>query len=63
VVSPSTVEGRLRADAGLAEILLATLPGGSVTGAPKIAEVDAIVELEPVGRGEVGSRLPEPALA
>jgi para-aminobenzoate synthetase component I len=47
----STVEGRLRADAGLAEILDATFPGGSVTGAPKIAAVDLIAELEPVGRG------------
>ena len=33
----STVEGRLRADASLAQILAATFPGGSVTGAPKIA--------------------------
>jgi para-aminobenzoate synthetase component I len=47
----STVEGRLREDAGLAEILEATFPGGSVTGAPKIAAVDLIAELEPVGRG------------
>ena len=47
----STVEGRLRADAGLAEILRATFPGGSVTGAPKIAAVDHIAALEPVGRG------------
>jgi para-aminobenzoate synthetase component 1 len=47
----STVEGRLREDATLAEILEATFPGGSVTGAPKIAAVDHIAELEPVGRG------------
>jgi para-aminobenzoate synthetase component I len=47
----STVEGTLRPDAGLAEILEATFPGGSVTGAPKIAAVDLIAELEPVGRG------------
>ena len=47
----STVEGRLRQGAGLAEILCATFPGGSVTGAPKIAAVDLIAELEPVGRG------------
>ena len=38
-------------DVGLAEILEATFPGGSVTGAPKIAAVDLIAELEPVGRG------------
>jgi para-aminobenzoate synthetase component 1 len=47
----STVEGRLREDVGLAELLAATFPGGSVTGAPKIAAVDLIAELEPVGRG------------
>jgi para-aminobenzoate synthetase component 1 len=47
----STVEGTLRSEAGLAEILEATFPGGSVTGAPKIAAVDLIAELEPVGRG------------
>jgi para-aminobenzoate synthetase component 1 len=47
----STVEGTLRRGVGLAEILAATFPGGSVTGAPKIAAVDLIAELEPVGRG------------
>ena len=47
----STVEGRLRPDAGLAEILYATFPGGSITGAPKIAALDHIARLEPVGRG------------
>ena len=44
-------KGRCGADVGLAEILEATFPGGSVTGAPKIAAVDLIAELEPVGRG------------
>jgi para-aminobenzoate synthetase component I len=47
----STVEGRLRPDATLADILRATFPGGSVTGAPKIAALDQIARLEPVGRG------------
>ena len=47
----STVEGEARPDAGLAEILEALFPGGSVTGAPKIAAVDLIASLEPVGRG------------
>jgi para-aminobenzoate synthetase component I len=47
----STVEGTLRVGVGLAEILDATFPGGSVTGAPKIAAVDLVAELEPVGRG------------
>ncbi|MEX2103172.1 MAG: anthranilate synthase component I family protein [Gaiellaceae bacterium] len=47
----TTVEGRLREDVGLAELLEATFPGGSVTGAPKISAVDHIAALEPVGRG------------
>jgi para-aminobenzoate synthetase component 1 len=47
----SRVEGTLREGVGLAELLSATFPGGSVTGAPKIAAVDLIAELEPVGRG------------
>ena len=47
----STVEGRLRPAAGLAEILRATFPGGSITGAPKISALDHIARLEPVGRG------------
>ena len=47
----STVEGTLREEVGLAELLEATFPGGSVTGAPKISAVDHIAGLEPVGRG------------
>jgi para-aminobenzoate synthetase component 1 len=47
----TTVEGRLRADVGLAELLGAVFPGGSVTGAPKISAIDHIAALEPVGRG------------
>jgi para-aminobenzoate synthetase component 1 len=47
----SRVEGTLREDVTLTELLEATFPGGSVTGAPKIAALDRIAELEPVGRG------------
>jgi para-aminobenzoate synthetase component 1 len=47
----STVEGTLREDVGFAEVFEATFPGGSVTGAPKIAAVDHIAAIEPVGRG------------
>jgi para-aminobenzoate synthetase component I len=47
----TTVEGRLRSAVGLAGILEATFPGGSVTGAPKISALDHIAALEPVGRG------------
>jgi para-aminobenzoate synthetase component 1 len=45
------VEGRLREDVGLPELLEAMFPGGSVTGAPKISAVDHIAALEPIGRG------------
>ena len=47
----STVEGRLRDGVTLTELLDAVLPGGSVTGCPKIAALDLIAALEPVGRG------------
>ncbi|MGN6799442.1 MAG: anthranilate synthase component I family protein [Gaiellaceae bacterium] len=47
----STVEGRLRPGVGLAEILHATFPGGSITGAPKLSAIDHIARFEPVGRG------------
>src|SRR6266508_1851972 len=47
----SLVEGRLREHVGLAELLAALFPGGSITGAPKISAVDHIALLEPVGRG------------
>jgi para-aminobenzoate synthetase component I len=47
----ATVEAELRQDVGLTELLEAVLPGGSVTGCPKIAALDVIAQLEPVGRG------------
>ncbi|MFN8543710.1 MAG: aminodeoxychorismate synthase component I [Candidatus Binatia bacterium] len=43
----STVTGRLRDDVGLAELLAATFPGGSITGAPKRRAMEVIAELEP----------------
>ncbi|MBI3742891.1 MAG: aminodeoxychorismate synthase component I [Chloroflexi bacterium] len=47
----STVRGRLRQDVALADVLKATFPGGSITGAPKIRAMQIIDELEPVRRG------------
>jgi para-aminobenzoate synthetase component 1 len=47
----STVEGRIRADVSFAQLLSALFPGGSVTGAPKVAALDHVAALEPVGRG------------
>jgi para-aminobenzoate synthetase component I len=45
------VEAELRDDVTLTELLEAVLPGGSVTGCPKVAALDLIAQLEPVGRG------------
>ena len=47
----STVEGRLRGDAALADILQALFPCGSITGAPKIRAMEIIAELEEQPRG------------
>jgi para-aminobenzoate synthetase component I len=47
----ATVEAELRESVSLTELLEAVLPGGSVTGCPKIAALDLIAALEPVGRG------------
>jgi para-aminobenzoate synthetase component 1 len=47
----STVEGELRPGIGWAELVDATFPPGSVTGAPKLAAVAHIARLEPVDRG------------
>jgi para-aminobenzoate synthetase component 1 len=47
----STVEGRLRPGTGWGDLVAATFPPGSVTGAPKLAALATIAELEPVPRG------------
>jgi para-aminobenzoate synthetase/4-amino-4-deoxychorismate lyase len=46
----SSVEGMLREGVGDAELLRATFPPGSVTGAPKIQTMRVIAELEATGR-------------
>lgn len=47
----STVQGRMRPDATLADVLAATFPCGSVTGAPKRAAMRTIAALETSPRG------------
>ncbi|MEV0808804.1 chorismate-binding protein [Micromonospora sp. NPDC050200] len=47
----STVSAAMADGLGLADLLRATCPGGSVTGAPKLAALEQIAALEPVGRG------------
>jgi len=46
----ATIAGKLDKQVGLSEILRATFPGGSVTGAPKIRACEIIDELEPTAR-------------
>lgn len=47
----STVEGKLPADKSAVNLLAASFPGGSITGAPKIRAMEIIDELEPQRRG------------
>ncbi|MER7475930.1 chorismate-binding protein, partial [Micromonospora sp. NPDC000018] len=47
----STVSAAVADGLGLADLLRAVCPGGSVTGAPKLAALDRVAALEPVGRG------------
>jgi len=46
----STVEGQLVQDKGIIDLLKATFPGGSITGAPKVRAMEIIDELEPTKR-------------
>jgi anthranilate synthase component 1 len=47
----SLVEGRLRADADLADAVAAVFPGGTITGAPKPRTMEIIDEVETTRRG------------
>ena len=47
----ATVAGRLGRDKSFPDILRGIFPGGSITGAPKIAAMEIIEQLEPVRRG------------
>lgn len=47
----STVTGTLAPGRDAADLLRATFPGGSITGAPKIRAMEIIAELEPTARG------------
>ncbi|HEY40685.1 MAG TPA: aminodeoxychorismate synthase component I [Dehalococcoidia bacterium] len=46
----STVEGRLRKGKNGIDLLKASFPGGSITGAPKVRAMEIIDELEPTRR-------------
>lgn len=45
------IEAKLRTGISVTEILQATFPPGSITGAPKVRAMQVIDELEPVARG------------
>lgn len=47
----ATVTGELAEGAGVVDVIKATFPGGSISGAPKIRAMEIIDELEPVTRG------------
>jgi len=53
----STVTGRLREDRDLLDLLRCTFPPGSMTGAPKLAALRILDQLEPVRRGPYGGAL------
>jgi len=47
----SVVKGKLRPELDFWDLLRATFPGGSISGAPKIRAMEIIAELEPTCRG------------
>ena len=47
----SQVEGILADGKDAYDVIAATFPGGTITGAPKIRTMEIIEELEPVRRG------------
>jgi anthranilate synthase component 1 len=50
----SEVSGRLRRGQDLIDVLSATFPAGTLSGAPKVRAMEIIEELEPVRRGVYG---------
>ncbi len=50
----SEVKGRLKAGLHPIDVLAATFPAGTLTGAPKVRTMELIAELEPVRRGLYG---------
>lgn len=47
----SVVQGQLRPELNALDLIRATFPGGSITGAPKVRAMEIIAELEPTARG------------
>ena len=53
----STVESRVAEGMDAFDVLTATFPAGTLTGAPKVRAMELIDELEPVRRGNPAPRL------
>ena len=53
----STVRGRLRSDRDVFDLVRASFPPGSMTGAPKLAAMAILDRLEPVRRGPYSGAL------
>jgi anthranilate synthase component 1 len=53
----SQVEGELAGEASAMDVLRATFPAGTMTGAPKVRAMEIIDELEPVSRGAYAGAL------
>ncbi len=47
----STISGKLKKECDLIDLLMATFPGGSITGAPKLRAIEIIDEIETHARG------------
>jgi para-aminobenzoate synthetase component 1 len=47
----SVIKGQLQPNLSAVDLLRATFPGGSITGAPKIRAMEIIAEIEPTQRG------------
>jgi anthranilate synthase component 1 len=50
----SQVAGRVAGDRSIIDVLRATMPAGTLSGAPKVRAMEIIDELEPVKRGPYG---------
>jgi anthranilate synthase component I len=53
----SIMQGKLRADLNSFDALMAVLPAGTLSGAPKIRSMEIIDELEPTRRGPYGGAI------
>ena len=59
----SNVEGRLKPGLSALDVLRASFPAGTLSGAPKIRAMEIIDELEPTARGIYGGPCGDPSFA